>query len=320
MARMADGLALEITSRTLLAPDIVRLDLARADGGDLPRFTAGAHIDILIDDGLVRQYSLCNDPAERHRYQIAVLRERQSRGGSARVHDAFHPGRQVSVGAPRNLFPLAQGGDRHILIGAGIGITPIMSMAATLAGQASPFDLHYCCRTPENAAFGDAVAAVGGHSYFSQHDRQARFDPAAALGPPNARTHVYICGPASFMSAVREEALRLGWAEANIHRELFEAAEPLMQEGDQPFDVRIASTGKTFTIPPGRSAASVLIEAGIDIAVSCEQGVCGTCLTGLLEGAPDHRDSYLTDEERDEGKLFTPCCSRARSPLLLLDL
>ena len=117
-----------------------------------------------------------------------------------------------------------------------------------------------------------------------------------------------------------EEALRLGWAEANIHRELFEAAEPLMQEGDQPFDVRIASTGKTFTIPPGRSAASVLIEAGIDIAVSCEQGVCGTCLTGLLEGAPDHRDSYLTDEERDEGKLFTPCCSRARSPLLLLDL
>jgi len=122
------------------------------------------------------------------------------------------------------------------------------------------------------------------------------------------------------MSAVREEALRLGWTEANIHRELFEAAEPLTQDGDQPFDVRIASTGATFTIPPGSSVFSVLAKAGIDVPVSCEQGVCGTCVTGVLEGEPDHRDSYLTDEERDEGRLFTPCCSRARSPLLLLDL
>lgn len=320
MAKLADGLTLEITGRVLLAPDIVRIDLGRADGGELPPFAAGAHIDIVVDEGLVRQYSLCNDPAERHRYQIAVLREPQSRGGSVRVHDAFHPGRQVSVGTPRNLFALAKGGSRHILIGGGIGITPIMSMAAALASEGKSFDLHYCCRNPANAAFGSAVDAADGRTYFSRHDGSPRFDPGAALGSPGPDTHVYVCGPAGFMNAVRDEAQRLGWADASIHRELFEAAEPLVQVGDQPFDVRIASTGATFTIAPGASVASILADAGIDVPISCEQGVCGTCVTGVLEGAPDHRDSYLTDEERDEGKLFTPCCSRALSPLLLLDL
>ena len=320
MTKLADGLTLEITGRAALARDVVRIDLARADGGPLPPFAAGAHIDVAIDDALVRQYSLCNDPAERHRYQIAVLREQQSRGGSARVHDAFHPGRQVSVSAPRNLFALAKGGQRHVLIGGGIGVTPIMSMAAVLKGQGQAFGLHYCCRTPESAAFRDMVEAVGGRTYFSQLEGATRFDPAAALGAPHADSHVYICGPAGFMKAVRDEALRLGWAEANIHSELFKAAEPSTQEGDQPFDVRIASTGATFTIAPGASVASVLTEAGIEVPVSCEQGVCGTCVTSVLEGVPDHRDSYLTDEEREEGKLFTPCCSRARSALLLLDL
>ena len=320
MTKLTNEFTLEITGRTLLAPDIVRIDLARADGGELPPFTAGAHIDVAVDEGLVRQYSLCNDPAERHRYQIAVLRERQSRGGSARVHDAFHPGRQVTVGAPRNLFALAEGADRHILIGGGIGITPIMAMAAALATKDAPFDLHYCCRKPENAAFASAVEGMGGRNYFSRQDGAPRFDPASALGSPGADAHIYVCGPAGFMNAVRDAALRLGWPEANIHRELFEAAEPLTQEGDQPFDVRIASTGATFIIPPGASVATVLANAGVDLPVSCEQGVCGTCVTGVLEGVPDHRDSYLTDEERKEGKLFTPCCSRARSPLLLLDL
>ncbi|WP_449473321.1 PDR/VanB family oxidoreductase [Sphingobium chungangianum] len=320
MAKLADGLTLEITGRMLLAPDIVQIDLARADGGDLPPFAAGAHIDVLVDEGLVRQYSLCNNPVERHRYQIAVLRERQSRGGSARVHDAFHPGRQVIVGTPRNLFALAEGGSRYILIGGGIGITPIMSMAAALASEGKSFDLHYCCRSPASAAFGSAVDAAGGRTYFSRHDGSPRFDPAAALGSPGADTHIYVCGPAGFMNAVRDEAQRLGWADASIHRELFEAAEPLVQAGDKPFDVRIASTGATFTIAPGTSVASILADAGVDVPISCEQGVCGTCVTGVLEGSPDHRDSYLTDDERNEGKLFTPCCSRALSPLLLLDL
>ncbi|MFK4792473.1 PDR/VanB family oxidoreductase [Sphingobium sp. ZW T5_29] len=320
MTKLADGLTLEITSRTMLTPDIVRIDLARADGGSLPPFTAGAHIDILVDDGLVRQYSLCNPPAERHRYQIAVLREPQSRGGSAMVHKAFHPGRQAIVGAPRNLFALAPDGGRHILIGGGIGITPIVSMAAALAEGGAPFELFYCCRTPENAAFGSTVEALGGRICFSRHPGAAPLDMSVALASPGADTHVYVCGPAAFMNSVREEALRLGWAESRIHRELFQPAEPLTDEGDQPFDVRIASTGATFTIPPRASVASVLTDAGIDVPVSCEQGVCGTCVTAVLDGVPDHRDSYLTDEERAEGKLFTPCCSRARSPLLLLDL
>lgn len=236
------------------------------------------------------------------------------------MHEAFHPGRQVSVGAPRNLFALAEGGNRHVLIGGGIGITPIMSMAAALRDEGRRFDLHYCCRTPESAGFGDVVEAVGGRTYFSQLSGSPRFDPTVVLGNPGAGTHVYVCGPAGFMNAVREEALRLDWAEANIHRELFEAAEPLIQEDDRPFDLRIVSTGATFTIPPGASIASVLTDAGVDVPISCEQGVCGTCVTGVLEGVPDHRDSYLTDEERDEGKLITPCCSRALSPLLLLDL
>lgn len=320
MAKLFGGLTLEISDRVQLTTDVVQIDLVCPDGSDVPPFTAGAHIDVLVEEGIVRQYSLCNDPAERHRYQIAVRREDQSHGGSARIHNAFHPGRQVTVGVPRNLFGLAPGGNRHILVGGGIGITPIMAMAASLSAEGTPFDLHYCVRRSEDAPFGDAVERLGGRTYFTQQEDTARFDPASAIGSPDEGVHLYVCGPVGMMNAVRETALKLGWSETHIHRELFEASEPLIKENDQPFDVRVASTGATFTIPPGASVASILASAGIHVPVSCEQGVCGTCVTGVLEGVLDHRDSYLTDEERDEGKLFTPCCSRARSPLLLIDI
>ncbi|MGN7931755.1 PDR/VanB family oxidoreductase [Sphingopyxis sp. 22461] len=320
MPTLSDGLTLEISDRVTLTGDVVRIDLARPDGAPLPQFAAGAHVDVVVDDGLVRQYSLCNDPAERHRYQIAVLREPRSRGGSEKVHAAFHLGRQVAVGMPRNLFALAPDAERHILIGGGIGITPLLSMAATLHAQRKPFELHYCSKNAAAAAFADRVDALGGQQYLSRQAGYSRFDPSAAIGASDDATHIYVCGPAGFMTAVRDEALRQGWPPCRLHRELFEAADLSSQAGDQPFDVRVASTGATFSVPPGATIAAVLAAAGIDLPISCEQGICGTCVTGLLDGVPDHRDSYLTDEERAAGDLITPCCSRAHSPLLLLDV
>ncbi|PHQ64268.1 PDR/VanB family oxidoreductase [Sphingobium sp.] len=320
MPILSDALTLEIADRVTLTGDVVRIDLARPDGEPLPPFVAGAHVDVVVGDGLVRQYSLCNDPAERHRYQIAVLRERRSRGGSERVHADFHPGRQVTVGLPRNLFALAPHGRRHILVGGGIGITPLLSMAAALRAQCKPFELHYCSRDAAAAAFAEKVEMLGGRQYHSRQEGSSRFDPATAIGTPDDAAHIYVCGPAGFMTAVRDTALRLGWTAGNLHQELFEAADLSSHPGDQPFDVRIASTGAVFAIPPGATIARVLAAAGIDLPISCEQGICGTCVTSVLDGVPDHRDSYLTDEEHAVGDLITPCCSRARSPVLLLDL
>ncbi|MEH3106818.1 MAG: PDR/VanB family oxidoreductase [Sphingomonas fennica] len=320
MAKPADAMALEVAARTPLPGETVLIDLARPDGGALPPFTAGAHIDVGVADDIIRQYSLCNDPAERHRYRIAVLRDPQSRGGSARIHDAFLPGRQVLVGPPRNLFPLAEGARRHILIGGGIGFTPIAAMAATLQAEGRSFALHYCCRSRAEAPFADVVQDFAGTSHYSREGDTTRFDPAAALGPPDPDTHVYVCGPTGFMDAVGEAAIGLGWSPTNIHREAFVAAEPAAQPGDRPFEVRIASTGATVTVPADAPVTTALAAAGVDLAVSCEQGICGTCVVSVLEGTPDHRDSYLTDEEHDRNTLFTPCCSRALSPLLVLDL
>jgi vanillate O-demethylase ferredoxin subunit len=304
------------------AQDIVSFELASADGAPLPPFSAGAHIDVQVGPGLVRQYSLCNDPSERHRYQIAVLRDPHSRGGSQAIHDSIHVGDTVQISAPKSHFPLLPASS-YLLLAGGIGITPILCMAERLARSDADFALHYCTRSAARTAFMERIlmSPFAGRVHF-HHDEGAggkTLDIDAVLRGAAPGTHLYVCGPAGFIDAATSAAKAHGWAGDRVHHEYFGAA-PQADTSDQPFEVKIASTGQVIDIPIGRTVVQVLEVHGIAIPTSCEQGVCGTCLTRVLDGTPEHRDHYLTDEEQAANDQFTPCCSRARTPSLLLDL
>lgn len=309
-------LELVVSRREDAAEGIVVIELAAPDGGVLPAFEAGAHIEVAAAPGIVRQYSLCNDPAERHVYRLAVLRESASRGGSEAVHRDFQPGRTVQVSAPRNHFGLATDADRSILIAGGIGVTPILSMAHALHAEGRAFDLHYSTRSRGRAAFltelADAPFAGQVRIY---HDDGEAFDIVAALPPVAAGTHLYFCGPGGFMDAVEAVARAAGWPAGQLHMERFSADVDV--EGDA-FTVVAAHSGVTVRVAEGQTINEALAAAGVDLPVSCEQGICGTCLTDVIDGIPDHRDQYLTDEEKASNREMTPCCSRSFTPVLTL--
>ncbi|MET0855961.1 MAG: PDR/VanB family oxidoreductase [Telluria sp.] len=315
-------LQVRVARKVSEADGISSFELVAADGAPLPAFEAGAHIDVHLRDGLLRQYSLCNPPQERHRYLIAVLRDPSSRGGSTAMHDEIEAGHMITISAPKNHFALEPAA-RSLLFAGGIGVTPILAMAEALAGAGADFEMHYSARTPERAAFLQRIAAAPYatrvHVHYDSGDAAQKLDCAAVLGAPRADTHIYVCGPGGYIDHVLGAANALGWPAAQVHREYFNAV-PVDEAGDTAFDVKLASSGQAFTIPPGRTVVEVLAEHGIDIPVSCEQGVCGTCLTRVTGGVPDHRDVYLTDEERAANDQFTPCCSRSKSAVLSLDL
>jgi ferredoxin-NADP reductase len=304
------------------AADIRSFELVDPAGDPLPPFTAGAHVDVHLPDGLVRQYSLANDPAERHRYLIGVLREAGGRGGSLAMHDRVKEGDRLTISAPRNNFPLAEEtGARHLLLAGGIGVTPMMAMVAALRARGEDFTLHYCTRGPENTAFSDALAELVADGRVVLHhdggDPSKGLDLAATLADRASGTHVYYCGPAGFMAAA--EAAASHWPKGTVHFEYFvnDGAADTAGSG-QGFEVRIASTGATFFVPEGKSIIQVLGENGIDVETSCESGLCGTCTTRYLEGEVEHHDVILDDEEHEE--FMTLCCSRAKSPVIVLDL
>jgi vanillate O-demethylase ferredoxin subunit len=307
------------------AQDIRSFELVDPRGAALPPFSAGAHIDVHLPNGLVRQYSLCNDPRETHRYLIGVLREAGGRGGSAALHDAVRQGDALPIGLPRNHFPLSHDARRSLLLAGGIGITPLLSMAERLSATGAEFELHYAVRSRARAAFLDRIAAAP----FAQRVRLHVDD-----GPPEQRlrlealidaqaqgdTHLYVCGPNGFIDATLGAARKAGWAESRLHVEFFGAPPPGPATGDRPFELRIASTGRVVPVAAGQSAAEALRQAGIDIPLSCEQGICGTCVVGVLDGEPEHRDLFMTAEEHARNDCFTPCCSRARTACLTLAL
>jgi vanillate O-demethylase ferredoxin subunit len=311
-----------VQRRTDEAEGICSFELVAEDGTPLPPFTAGAHIDVHVSPGLVRQYSLCNDPAERNRYKIAVLREPQSRGGSAGMHVQVQEGQRLTIGTPRNHFSLVSA-RRSLLLAGGIGITPILAMARTLHAQGDSFEMHYCGRSAARMAFRDELAAAPfAHAVYVHTDDGAadqRLDVAQLLASPEAGTHLYVCGPAGFMDHVLATARACGWLEEQLHREYFAAA-PVDTSGEGSFEVQLARTGTSCQVPADKTVLEVLLAHGVDLPFSCESGVCGTCLTSVLEGTPDHRDSYLTKVERAAGTQFLPCCSRSKTSVLVLDL
>ena len=311
-----------IARKAVEAVDIVTLDLVHAEGQALPRFEAGSHIDLELPGGRVRQYSLCNAPRETHRYQLGVLLDPASRGGSRSVHQDLAEGATVRISAPRNHFPLVPA--RHsILLAGGIGVTPLLSMAENLSQAGADFELHCCSRSVARTAFlprlrGSAFADRV-QLHFDDGDAVQKLDAPAVLDRPAPGTHLYVCGPKGFMDFVLGTARALGWAEANLHCEHFAGAAQDRQD-DGSFEVRIASTGRVIRVAKDESVVAALAAQGVDIPISCEQGVCGTCITRVLEGEPEHRDLYFSDAEKAKNDQFTPCCSRARSALLVLGL
>ncbi|MCU0927922.1 MAG: PDR/VanB family oxidoreductase [Burkholderiaceae bacterium] len=317
------SLQVRVARKVVEALDICSFELVAADGRPLPPFSAGSHVDVQLPNGLTRQYSLANDPTESHRYLIAVLRDAASRGGSAAMHDAVHEGDLLTISAPKNHFPLAHDASRHLLLAGGIGVTPILCMAERLATIGAAFEMHYCTRSRARTAFHGRIHASAFaervHFHFDDGEAAQRLDPSALLAAPQAGTHLYVCGPKGFIDAVLGTARACGWPEAALHVEYF-SADVAPHDGDAPFEVQLASTGRVVVVPRERSVVQALADAGVEVPTSCEQGVCGTCLTRVLAGVPDHRDVYLTPEEQAANDQFTPCCSRAKTPRLVLDL
>lgn len=298
--------------------DRVRIiGLEHAEGQALPAYTAGAHIDVHAG-GHVRQYSLTR-PSGIDGYEIGVLLDEGSRGGSAFMHQAC-VGDLLRISGPRNLFPLAQDAGRSLLIGGGIGITPLLAMAGTLFDEGRSFELHYCARSRSAAAFLDRLErapwADHVHLHFDDGADGQRLSLETVLVRSGAR-HLYVCGPSGLNNAVLDAARGAGWAEASLHWEAF-AASPPARSAVEPFEVQLASTGRIITVGRDESVADALARHGIGVDLSCGQGICGACVTGVISGTPEHNDYILTDEERS--RCFTPCCSRARTPRLVLDL
>jgi ferredoxin-NADP reductase len=306
------------------ASGINSYELVHPLGEELPPFDAGAHIDIHLADGITRQYSLCNSPADRHRYVIAVLRDDKGRGGSKALHDALRVQDIATVSLPRNNFALVPEAKKVLLLAGGIGVTPLKSMAHALDVAGIPFELHYCARNPGCAAFKEELGIAWRHGklvhHFDHGKPEEGLDIAGLLREPEEGTHLFYCGPAGFMKACAEAARH--WPAGTVHFEHFKAPEPAADarpaQTPGTFTIRIASSGAELDVPPERSIADVLEQNGLRIETSCQAGLCATCKIRYLEGEVDHRDYILGDDEH--AQYLTACVSRATSGVLVLDL
>lgn len=293
-------------------PSIVSVTLEDPTGSPLPAWEPGAHLDLQLVTRHERQYSLCGDPADVHTYRIAVLDEPLSRGGSRYIHTYLRPGSRVWVRPPRNLFELGEA-EHHLLLAAGIGITPILAMARHLAATGADWRMIYAVRRPEDVAFARELAELGDRVTLHASTASGRVDLPALLASLAPGTDVYACGPSAFTDALAEAPLA---PDCRLHLERF-APRPREFGPPEPFEVEIASTGEVIPIPADRSMLTVLAGAGFPVEGSCLRGVCGSCALQVLDGTPEHRDSLTTDEE---ARTMYPCVSRALTPRLVVDL
>ncbi|MEH6576070.1 MAG: PDR/VanB family oxidoreductase [Amphritea sp.] len=314
-------IATRITAVEQVAENVRAYTLACDDQSALPEFSAGAHIDLLLDNGLIRQYSLCSDPARCHEYQVAVLLEDEGRGGSAWIHKHLQQDTELQIHAPRNHFELNESADNYLLIAGGIGITPIMLMAARLQQLNKPFKLHYLSRTPEQAAFAEQLSQQLGDQiqcHYSYGDSNKRLNIAELFSAQQQSTEVYTCGSEPLLQSILDAAEDK--ANIKVIYERFSAApidDSIVNGG---FEVELANSGKVIEILPEQSILEVLRAEGHQIETMCEEGLCGSCEVGLLEGEADHRDSVLTADEQAEQSVLMVCCSRANSARLKLNL
>jgi tetrachlorobenzoquinone reductase len=320
MSAAADRLNLKLTDLRCEARDVMLFELRDAQGRPLPPFTPGAHLEVALPNGLVRHYSLCNDPRERDRYCIAVGLARDTRGGSRWLHQHLRIGASLTVSAPRNNFPLELAAESYVFIAGGIGITPILSMLRACVATHREFRLHYCARNRQRCAFYEELLALAPAQlqfHFDDEQDGRLFDARAALAAAPASAHVYTCGPAPLMKAV--EAAASDRPSDRMHFEWFTAAE-VDRAGDQAFTVVLRNSGTRYEVPPGRSILEVLEDHDAGVPYSCREGLCATCRTTVLSGEVDHRDSVLSAAEKASNTEMMICVSRAKSPVLELEL
>jgi tetrachlorobenzoquinone reductase len=293
-----------------------------AIAGELMPFTAGSHIDLHLSNGMIRSYSLVNDQSERHRYVIAVNRDAASRGGSCFIHDRLRAGDIVTISHPKNNFSLRENAAHSVLIAGGIGITPLLSMIRRLEALGRSWELFYAARTRKMAAFLDELKTIrpdvrrNVHLNFDQEPGGKMLDLAAIASNAPRDAHLYCCGPVSMLEAF--EGATADRAAEHVHVEYFKAREMPAVEGG--FEVRLARSNRTIIVPAGKTVLDAVLDAGIAVNYACAEGVCGTCETRVIEGVPDHRDLFLSQEEQAANKSMMICCSGSKSPTLVLDL
>jgi ferredoxin-NADP reductase len=309
---------LAIAARETRAEGVISLTLADPGGAQLPGWTPGAHIDLLLDDA-VRQYSLCGPPGDQHTWRIAVLLDQDGRGGSKRVHQMLKTGDQVAVRGPRNHFPL-HAAPRYIFIVGGIGITPILPMIEVATEAGSDWRLYYGGRSRASMAFLDELEPYGERVTIWPDDENGLLPLDDILADPAEDVLVYCCGPEGLLAATEQRCA--AWPAGALHLERFSAKpQPEPAAGEEaPFEVVCQRSGLTVTVPPGTSIIDALDEQGVSVLSSCLEGVCGTCETPVLEGIPDHRDSLLSEDEREANEYMMVCVSRSKSDRLVLDL
>ncbi len=310
-----ERLTLRLRRITWEAPGVLSLDFMHPEAGELPPFGPGAHIDLHLGEGLVRQYSLCGDPADRTIYRVGV---REVEGGrvSRIVHNELRPGALISVGIPRNNFPLVPA-SRYLFIAGGIGITPLLPMLREASGAGARWTLLFCTRRSSEAAFLDEARALGGEVVLHASESGNRLD-VAALAAPQPDTVLYCCGPERLMTAV--EQATAAWPEGTVHFEWFAPRALAEDQAAGTFELVCAQSGVALVVPPEKSVLEALTEAGIEVPRSCEQGVCGTCECRVLEGEVEHRDSILSTAERAANEVMMTCVSRAKGARLVLDV
>jgi phthalate 4,5-dioxygenase reductase subunit len=309
---------LRVTRNDRIADGINLLEFRDAGGKELPAFTAGAHIAIRTPNGLLRKYSLCNDPAERDRYLVAIKREASGRGGSINLIDAVKAGDELMTTAPINDFGLPQRAQDFLFIAGGIGITPMMAMIREVLAQGKRFRLYYCSRSPETTAFRDELSgpefAGKVTIHYDQGDPSCSLDLKPILAERKNREHLYCCGPRPLMEAVR--LMTDHWSPTAVHFEAFSEAETHKAD-DKPFKVKLARSGKVLEVPTTKTILEVLRDQGLEVPSSCETGTCGTCRTKMLTGVADHRDLVLAEHERSDTIMI--CVSRALSDEITID-
>ncbi|MFJ4065905.1 PDR/VanB family oxidoreductase [Pseudomonas sp. NPDC089996] len=316
---MPEQLTLQITDLIAEAKGVMVIELRSPDGAALPPFKPGAHIELHLPGNLIRQYSLCNDARETHRYCVGVGLSPVSRGGSRHLHQSLRVGDTLTVSAPRNHFPLEEDAPGFVFFAGGIGITPVWSMIQWCEANQRPWRLYYVVRSRQRAAFLEALQSFADRVTLHADDEAGGlFDIAAAIGQQPANVHFYTCGPTPFMLAV--EAAARGYPEEQVHFEWFTPKAAATTATDKPFTVQLARSGRAFDVPADQSILQVLEANGLRVESSCREGTCASCEICVLDGVPDHRDSVLTAAERKNNDVMMICVSRALSHTLVLDL
>lgn len=305
-----------VARRRDVANGVVELTLESPSGDELPAWEPGAHVDLILPDGLIRQYSLCGDPSDRSHYRIAILREAQGRGGSIHVHDEVAVGTPLSVRGPRNHFALLPSA-RYLFVAGGIGVTPLLTMVRAAEDAGTDWRMVYGGRTEASMSYVDELRAWPDRVTFWPEDRHGFIDLPELLGRPAEDTLVYCCGPEPLLAAVEEQCA--GWPRGTLNVERFSAGLD-DANANSGFEIELRQTGTTLEVREDQSILDAVTDAGVYVPTSCTEGTCGSCETPVLDGVPDHRDVVLSDEEQEANQTMMLCVSRAKSARLVLDL